>query len=134
MKKINIILTIIVIFPLLLLLSTAELVAQNFHEVGLSDPSITGFAENIRLEKKKSTDFKIYQVSSKIIKFEVPEVSNLKIGLYDEYDNLVRTYIYNNLQAGTYEINVGSGNIKKGKYTCVMYSLSMQESSQIKIE
>lgn len=126
--------TVIAVFSFFLLTATGNLSAQSFHEVGLTDPSITASKEYAKLEKKKSADFKIYQVSSKIIKFEVPEVSNLKIALYDRNDNLVRTYIYNNLTAGAYEINIGSGNIKKGKYTCVMYSLFNQESSQIKVE
>jgi hypothetical protein len=132
MNKINIIFIITAISSLL---SSNVLLAQNFHEVGLTDPTFAVTFVNTK-SVNTSTDFKIYQLSANTIKFEVPAVNNLKIGLYDNYNNLVRSYIYNNLQAGSYEINFGSGNIKKGKYTCVMYSSSgvEQESSQINIE
>jgi|SRR4030095_3743784 len=126
---------ITVILPFILLLNT-NIKAQNFHEVGLTDQLISTTISTTKLFNNTSADFKIYQVSANTVKFEVPAVNNLKIGLYDNYNNLVRTYIYNNLKAGSYEINFGSGNIKKGKYTCVMYSSSgvEQESSQINIE
>lgn len=60
-----------------------------------------------------TTSYKIYQNSENIVKFEIPEASYVKIGVYDNNNNLVRTYIYNNLSAGVYEINFTSGNLEK---------------------
>lgn len=106
------------------------LFAQQFREVNFPEGSIAGIESSINLH----ANYRIYQFSENVIKFELPEVSFVKIGLYDNKNNLVRTYLYNNLKAGTYEININSVNLEKGNYTCVLSSADVQESSKVIIE
>jgi hypothetical protein len=125
LQKFNIIFALILMLALFLFMNSTLLFAQNYQEVGLNDPSYAGLS---------NTNYRIYQTSGNIVKFDIPEAAYVKIGIYDKFDNLVRTYIYNNLKAGTYEINFSSGNLDKGTYTCVLNSGSHQESSKIIIE
>lgn len=106
------------------------LFAQQFREVNFPDGSIAGIESSINIH----ANYRIYQFSENVIKFELPEVSFVKIGLYDSKNNLARTYLYNNLKAGTYEININSVNLEKGNYTCVLSSADVQESSKVIIE
>ena len=126
LQKFNIIFAIILMFVLFLFVNANFIFAQQYKEAGLNDPSIAGMIS--------STSYKIYQNSENIVKFEIPEASYVKIGVYDNNNNLVRTYIYNNLSAGIYEINFTSGNLEKGSYTCVLSSGSHQESTKIAID
>jgi hypothetical protein len=132
MQKFNILFAVILMVILFLVANSTFLFAQShndakFHEVGLNDPSIGGISNT-------ASGFKIYQSSANSVKFDVPKSSSIKIGIYDNNNNLVRTYIYNNLNAGTYEINLSSGNLDKGTYTCVMNAGTEQESSKITID
>lgn len=127
MQKSDIFLGFLII-AVLLLANSSNILAQS-HEVGLHDPSIAGYTSNTT-----ETGLKIYQNSKNVVKFEISEANFVKIGLYDSNTNLVRTYLYNNLTAGTYEINLSSGNLNKGVYTCVLNSGNGQESSKIIIE
>lgn len=124
LQKFNIIFALILMAVLFLFVNSNLLFAQQ--EAGLNDPSIAGLVSN--------TGFKIYQNSENKVKFEIPEASYVKIGVYDSKNNLVRTYIYNNLSEGVYEINFTSGNLEKGTYTCVLSSGSHQESTKIAID
>lgn len=136
LQKFNIAFALILMILLFLAANSTFIFAQNkllttaFHEVGLNDPSVAG------LSHSTITGFKIYQTSANIVKFDIPTASFIKIGIYDSHDNLVRTYIYNNLKAGSYEINLASGNLGKGVYTCVMSTgkEEQQESSKIVID
>lgn len=126
LQKFNIAFAIILMFLLFLFMNSNLLFAQSYHEVGLNDPSVAGLSNNI--------GYKIYQNSPNTVKFDIPEASYVNIGIYDGKNNLVRTYIYNNLPSGTYEINLSSGNLDKGTYTCVLTSGSHRESSKIAID
>lgn len=125
MRKFNIIFGI-ALMAVIFFANNSNLLAQNFHEVGLHDPS---FAGNIT-----TNTLKIYQNSSNSLKFEISESNFVKISIYDTKEILVRTYIYNNLTAGAYEINLAAGNFSKGTYTCVLISGTSQESSKLVIE
>lgn len=125
MQKSDIFLGVLVIV-VMLLANSSNLFAQNDHEVGLHDPSIAGYSE--------TSGIKIYQSATNLIKFEISEANFVKVGIYDSNNALVRSYIYNNLTAGTYEINLSSGNLGKGTYTCVLNSGNGQESSKLVIE
>jgi hypothetical protein len=127
MQKSDIFLGFLII-AVLLLANSSNIFAQS-HEVGLHDPSIAGYTSNAT-----ETGLKIYQNSKNIVKFEISKANFVKIGIYDNNNNVVRTYLYNNLTAGTYEINLTSGNLSKGVYTCVLSSGSDQESSKLVIE
>jgi hypothetical protein len=107
-----------------------KLFSQSFHEAGLTDPSLT----NATVLHDTGGDIRIYQNSSNIIKFDIPEVATLKVGLYNKYDYVVRTYIYNNLKAGTYEIRIDSGNLAAGVYNCVVTSPNNTQSSLVSIK
>ncbi len=100
LQKFNVIFALILMFALFLFVNSSLLFAQNYQEVGLNDNSIAGV-----LSTNSASGYKIYQNSPNIVKFDIPEASFVKIGIYDKNDNLVRTYIYNNLKSGTYEIN-----------------------------
>ena len=118
------------LIALFLFANSSILFAQQFKEINFPDGSVAGMESKINTH----TNYRIYQFSQNVIKFELPEVSFVKIGLYDTKNNLIRTYLYNNLQAGTYEININSANLDKGNYTCVLSSADVQESSKVIIE
>lgn len=111
---------------------------QSFQEVGLFDPfgsSLTNLGVKTLVGTTTETSkIKIYQSSANVLKYEIPSESYVKIGIYDKSHNLVRTYIYNNLKAGTYELNFTSGNLVKGSYSCVLSSGGLNESSVFNIE
>ncbi len=130
LQKFNIIVAIAMMIALFLFANSNILFAQQFREVNFPEGSIAGIESSINLH----ANYRIYQFSENVIKFELPEVSFVKIGLYDNKNNLVRTYLYNNLKAGTYEININSVNLEKGNYTCVLSSADVQESSKVIIE
>ncbi len=130
LQRFNIIMALALMAVLFIFVNSNILFAQQFKEVNFPDGSIAGIESSINTH----TNFRIYQFSQNVIKFELPEVSFVKIGLYDDKNNLIRTYLYNNLQAGTYEININSANLDKGNYTCVLSSADVQESSKVIIE
>jgi len=131
LQKFNIAAAIAMLIALFLFANSSILFSQTFKEVNFPEPSVkTSFS---KLEAA-GLNYRIYQSSASIIKFELPDVSFVKIGLYDSNRNLVRTYIYNNLQAGSYEINLNTANLEKGNYTCVLGTAEVQESSQVIIE
>jgi hypothetical protein len=108
--------------------------AQSFHEVGLFETTTSIAVSKILGNNSVSTKVKIYQSSSNIVKYDIPQMAYVKIGIYDKSNNLVRTYIYNNMQAGTYELNFTSGNLNKGMYTCVLNASGVSESAMFSIE
>ncbi len=130
LQKVNIILAVAMMIALFVFANSGLLFAQQFKDVKFPDGSIAGMESRINT----NINYRIYQASPNLIKFDLPAVSYVKIGLYDAKSNLVRTYIYNNLTAGTYEININSANLDKGSYTCVLSSADVQESSQVIIE
>ena len=130
LQKFNIIMAMAMLIALFLFANSNILFAQQFKEINFPDGSVAGMESKINTH----TNYRIYQFSENVIKFELPEVSFVKIGLYDSKNNLVRTYLYNNLKAGTYEININSVNLEKGNYTCVLSSADVQESSKVIIE
>lgn len=130
LQKFNIIMAIVMMLALFLFANSSILFSQTFKEVNFPDGSIAGKESSVKLH----INYRIYQISANVIKFDLPEVSFVKVGIYDKNKNLVRTYIYNNLQAGTYEININSANMEKGNYTCVLSAADVEESSQVIIE
>lgn len=129
-KKFNVILAISGMIALLFFMNTNTSYSQNFKEVNFPDGSMAGIESTVKLH----TNYRIYQSSPNVIKFELPQVTYVKVGIYDVNHNLVRTYIYNNLLAGTYEISINAKNMESGKYTCVLSAGEVEESSQIIIE
>lgn len=129
-RKLNLIFALFIILTLIIVLNSMKLFSQSFHEVGLTDLSLT----NTSVLHDTGGDIRIYQNSSNIIKFDIPEVASLKVGLYNKYDYVVRTYIYNNLKAGTYEIKIDSGNLAAGVYNCVVTSPNNTQSSLVSIK
>ncbi|MEO8512894.1 MAG: hypothetical protein ABI543_05000 [Ignavibacteria bacterium] len=109
---------------------TNTLYSQSFREVNFPDGSIAGMESIVNTH----ANYRIYQSAPNAIKFELPAVSLVRVGIYDSNKNLVRTYAYNNLKAGTYEISINSENIQKGKYTCVLSTADAEETSQVVIE
>ncbi len=130
LQKFNIIVALAMMLALIILANSNILFSQSFKEVNFPDGSIAGKESSVKLH----TNYRIYQSSNNVIKFDLPEVSFVKVGIYDGNKNLVRTYIYNNLQAGTYEININPANMEKGKYTCVLSAADVEESSLVIIE
>ncbi|MBE2226546.1 MAG: hypothetical protein IAE93_04365 [Ignavibacteria bacterium] len=130
LQKFNIILAIAMMAALFVFANANILFAQQFREVNFPDGSIAGIESRITIEK----EYRIYQASQNLIKFDLPAVSMVNIGLYDTSNNLVRTYIYNNLSAGTYELNINSENLGKGSFTCVLSAGSIRESSKLIID
>lgn len=131
LQKFNIFAAIVLLIALFLFANSGMLFSQTFKEVNFPEPSV-----KIAFSKLEAAglNYRIYQSSASTIKFELPEVSFVKIGLYNSNRNLIRTYIYNNLQAGNYDINLNTANLEKGNYTCVLQTADVQESSQVIIE
>lgn len=130
LQKFNIIFSLTLMIFLFFIANTDNLYSQQFKDVNFPDGSVAGMVKkNIEVHI-----YKIYQSAPNVIKFDLPSVNFVKIGLYDSKNNLVRTYIYNNLKEGTYEITLNSSNMDKGIYTCVLFSADAQESSQVIIE
>ena len=127
LKKINIIAAMIALF---IFANSNILFSQTFKEVNFPDGSIAGVESIV----KTNVNYKIYQSSQNVINFDLPEVAVVSIGLYDLNNNLVRTYIYNNLLAGSYEIKINPENLSKGNYTCVLSTDKVKESSRVIIE
>lgn len=115
---------------LFIFLIAGILFAQDFKDVNFPDGSIAGIESKITIDK----EYRIYQVSENLIKFDLPSVSVVNISLYNESNSLVRTYIYNNLKAGTYEINISSVNLGRGNFTCVLSAGNIKESSKLIID
>lgn len=129
-KKLNLLFALFIILTLIIIFNTSKLFSQSYHEVGLTEPSLS----NSSVLHDTGGDIKIYQNGNNIIKFDIPEVASLKVGLYNKFDYVVRTYIYNNLKAGTYEIRIDSGNLAAGVYNCVVTSPSNTQSSLVNIK
>lgn len=130
LKKFNIIMAFVLLIILFFIANENILFSQQFKDIGFPDGSVAGM-----ISKNTETHvYRIYQSAPNVIKFDLPAVNFVKIGLYDSKSNLVRTYIYNNLNEGTYEITLNSSNLDKGIYTCVLFSAEAQESSQVIIE
>lgn len=130
LQKFNIILALAMMAALFVFANANILFAQQFKEVNFPDGSVAGIESKLYIEK----EYRIYQVSQNLIKFDLPTVSIVNIGLYDDSNNLIRTYIYNNLTAGTYEINISSENLGKGSFTSVLSAGRIKESSKIIID
>lgn len=118
------------LIALFIFLIAGILFAQDFKDVNFPDGSIAGIESKITIDK----EYRIYQVSENLIKFDLPSVSVVNISLYNESNSLVRTYIYNNLKAGTYEINISSVNLGRGNFTCVLSAGNIKESSKLIID
>lgn len=118
------------LIALFFFLNAGILFAQDFKDVNFPDGSIAGIESKITIDK----EYRIYQVSENLIKFDLPSVSVVNISLYNESNSLVRTYIYNNLKAGTYEINISSVNLGRGNFTCVLSAGNIKESSKLIID
>lgn len=119
-----------VFIALFLFLNSGVLFTQDFKDVNFPDGSVAGLESKLTIDK----EYRIYQVSQNLIKFDLPSVSIVNISLYDESNALVRTYIYNNLKAGTYEINISSVNLGRGNFTCVLSTGNVKESSKLIID
>jgi len=123
-KKLKIIIALNMIIALFVLSNSNITYSQHFKDINFPDGSLAGMVNrNIDVHV-----YRIYQSAPDVIKFDLPKVNFVKIGLYDSKNNLVRTYIYNNLNEGTYEITLNSKNLDKGIYTCVLFSADAQES------
>jgi hypothetical protein len=130
LQKFNIIMAIAMMLALFLFVNSNMLFAQEFKDVNFPDGSVAGLESKITVDK----EYRIYQVSQNLIKFDLPSVSIVNISLYNESNGLVRTYIYNNLKAGTYEINISSVNLGRGNFTCVLSAGNVKESSKLIID
>lgn len=117
------------ILLLILYLSSAVLFSQNKPNANLINTQKNN-VKNFTLESK----VKIYQFSSSIIKFETPQINFAQIILYNSDNCIVRTYVFNNLKQGIYEINIKSENIKLGKYTCLLIADEYYDNTQVLIQ
>lgn len=76
----------------------------------------------VQSEKDAPLLYKVYLVKSKshikTIKFDVPLSSQVKLFIEDKNGNVVKAFLYDNLQPGSYEINFNSASLEKGDYVC----------------
>jgi hypothetical protein len=131
LQKFNIAFAVAMLIALFLFANSSILFSQTFQEVNFPEPSINVMSSKL---EAASTNFKIYQSAFNVIKIELPGKSNAKVSLYDSKSNLIRTYIYNDLPKGSFEINLNTANLQKGVYTGVLNISDVQESTQIIIE
>jgi hypothetical protein len=117
------------ILLLIIYLTSTILFSQNKLNANLINAQNNN-VKNFTLEKK----VKIYQFSSSIIKFETPQINSAQIILYNSDNCIVRTYLFNNLNQGIYEINIKSENIKLGKYTCLLIADEYYDNTQVLIQ
>jgi len=84
---------------------------QNIAVLYVSDPS------------NPSPDIIVYQnypnpfTMSTVIKFETTTSLQVKLAIYDQNSNLVKAYIYDNLQPGLHEVSLDGNGLTPGEYT-----------------
>lgn len=66
--------------------------------------------------------YRVYESNTKphikTIKFDVPLSSQVKLFIEDKFGNVVKAFLYDNLQTGSYEINLIWANLDEGNYVC----------------
>src|SRR5437016_2736314 len=75
---------------------------------------------NTHLVSGIPNDFKLYEnpINSSSIKFDIPAISQVKMTVFDKKGGIVKGYLYDNIQPGTYELNVS--DLDNGNYTYTM--------------
>jgi len=120
LSKFNITFVIFMIILFTILMNINILLAQESLEAGQTSGY---YIEN-------PLNFKIYTSGSNIIKFEVPKESHISISLFDEYENLVKLLLYDNIQPGIYEYDL-TNQLPTGKYVCKLNSGDISESKDL---
>jgi len=120
--NINIIGFVFWVFLMLVLMTFNNLMAQESHEVGLTS-GYTKVAED-------PINVSLYSTNSNSIKFEVPRESHLSISLFDEYGNLVKLLLYDNIQPGIYEYDL-TNQLPNGNYVCKLNSGDISEAKDL---
>ncbi len=77
---------------------------------------------SLESEKDAPLLYRVYAVKSKshikTIKFDVPINSQVKLFIEDKNGNVVKAFLYDNLNPGRYEIHFNSADLEKGDYVC----------------
>src|SRR5260221_7529714 len=128
---------LVVVIILFLLINIKPAFSKNSHEVGLNDNSIAGkYSADLNAA---SFDIKIYQnfpnpfSGTTTIKFETASFSNLKLAIFDSNGNLVKAYLYDNIQPGTHEVRVDGSDFPAGEYTYRFISGNYSQSHKMTI-
>ena len=121
-RKFNIYLGIFIIMLLVLFMNFNVVFAQESHETGLTNGN-----SNIT---DHPADLNQNTVNTNIIKFEVPKEAHISISLFDEYGNLVKLLLYDNIQPGIYEYNL-TNQLPGGNYVCKLISGDISESKEV---
>lgn len=128
-----------IIFAIILfvLINIKPAFSQNSIETGLYDNSIAGkYSADLNAA---SFDIKIYQnfpnpfSGTTTIKFETASFSNLKLAIFDSYGNLVKAYLYDNMQPGIHEVRVDGSDFPAGEYTYRFISGNYSQSHKMTI-
>lgn len=123
MKKNNITFIIFLILIIALLMNV-HLFAQNNTYVA----SYTGTTV-----KEVPAEFKVYQnfpnpcFNSTTIKFDIASQSDAKLVIYDANGNVVKSYLYNNIKPGSYQLEIDATYFNKGEYS---YTFTTAEYTQ----
>jgi len=125
-KKNNIMLFLYFVLFLMSFTLLQSVFAQNplVSNTKISNTNLT----NVHLIDVIPTDFKLYEnsVNAQAIRFDIPEISNIKITIYDKKGGIVKGYLYDNIQPGTHELNVA--DLDNGNYTYTMISGDFSQS------
>jgi hypothetical protein len=120
-NKFNIVIALSIMLALFFLVNSKLAFSQSAQEVGYTGNNIAAVYSTD--QSGTPMDIKVYQnypnpfSTSTTIKFETAAFSNLKLAIYDQNGNLVKAYLYDNIQPGLHEVNIDGTDFPAGEYT-----------------
>ena len=119
--KIKLSLSLFLIFALVFIKNSGITSAQIL--AGYSSPS----TEKTVVIKPISTIFKITHIynkddNSRSINFDIPYETNASINIASDNGSIVKSYLYENIYAGSYMINLDNSDFMAGKYNVTLRS------------
>ncbi len=119
------IIAIIITFLFFFFINFNLIFAQNLYENGRSGSFIA--STNSLPSGNIPGEFKLYQnyKNAETIRFDVPEISHVKITVFNIRGAIMKAYLYDNIQPGTHQIDIN--DLENGNYT---YSMAAEGYSQ----
>jgi hypothetical protein len=109
----------------------SRIFAQNSSETGSSVSLLANTEYTIPLGLPG--EFKLYQnyQNAETIRFDVPEVSQVKITIFDLRGAIIKGFLYDNIQPGTHQIDIT--DLQNGEYTYSMTSGNYNKSFSMSV-
>lgn len=129
----------IVLVLILIILANVNIFAQDGTEWGYSASTLTSYSF-ANIEKKEiPIESKLYQnfpnpcYTTTSIKFDLSSQTNASLTLSDMSGNAMKTYNYNNIRPGSYEIKINASNLEAGLYTYKFVAGTYSEEYQMTV-